>query len=329
MRVISWTLLAFSLLVAQSAFAEDASKLLRKASRYFEPLPSIMPGADKDTPEKIALGKKLFFDKRLSINDTQSCASCHRLEGRFAGADSLPNSPGAKGKLGTRNTPTVLNAGWQFSQFWDGRSPDLTEQAKQPILNPIEMGMPDELAVVGKLKGIDEYQKMFAAAFPDVAEPLTYHNMAESIAAFERTLRSESRFDDFMNGDTTALTRQELKGLDTYLSLGCAKCHDGALLGGGLFERLEQYGTYTNQKDLGRYEVTKDESDRMVFKVPQLRNVLLTAPYFHDGGIATLEEAIQLMVRLVLDRKVSDQQVSEVVSFLGSLTDKELEKSNR
>ncbi len=330
MRTIAMILMFASLLLVQSAWADDAGKLLRKASRYFEPLPEAMPGAEQDSAEKIALGKKLFFDKRLSINDTQSCASCHHLDqGGNAGVDNLPTSPGAKGQLGTRNTPTVLNAGWQFSQFWDGRAEDLADQAKQPILNPIEMGMPSEQAVVDKLKGIDEYRKLFAAAFPDTAEPITYQNMAEGIAAFERTLRSESRFDDFMNGDTAALTARELRGLDAFLSLGCTKCHDGALLGGGLFEKLEQYGSYRNQKDPGRFEVTRDESDRMVFKVPQLRNVALTSPYFHDGGVASMDEAIRLMARLVLDKNVSDQQVSDMAAFFGALSDKELEKRKR
>ena len=192
--------------IGSPALAADAGRLMRKALRYFEPLPAAMPGAEHDTPARIALGKKLFFDKRLSINDEQSCATCHLLDDGRAGVDNLPTSPGARGEEGERNTPTVLNAGWNATQFWDGRAENLTEQAKQPILNPIEMGMPDEAAVVAKLAGIEEYVQDFATAFPDAAEPLTYHNMAEAIAAFERTLRTEDRFDDFLEGDEAALT---------------------------------------------------------------------------------------------------------------------------
>jgi len=155
-----------SLLTATTGvFANESDRLISRANRYFGPLPDAMPGSENDTPESIALGKKLFFEKRLSINDTQSCASCHRLEDGFAGVDNLPTSPGARGEQGTRNSPTVLNSGWQDSQFWDGRAEDLVEQAKGPILNPIEMGMPDEQTVEQKIRGIVEYQKEFALAF--------------------------------------------------------------------------------------------------------------------------------------------------------------------
>lgn len=327
-RTIPIVLLA-CLAAAQTAMAADAEHLLRKAMRYFEPLPAQMPGAGQDTPERIALGKKLFFDQRLSINDQQACATCHRLEDGAAGVDNLPTSPGAKGQLGTRNTPTVLNAGWQFRQFWDGRAENLTEQAKGPILNPVEMAMPSEEAVVNKVAAIAEYPPLFAAAFPGAEAALTYHNLAEAIAAFERTLRSESRFDDFMRGDTGALSAQELKGLETFFKLSCNKCHDGALLGGGLYERLEQFGSYPNQSDPGRFEVTGDEADRMVFKVPSLRNVTLTAPYFHDGQVASLEESVRLMGALVLGREIDQEQVAELVAFMGALTDKQRGRARR
>lgn len=307
------------------AAADSAERLLQKAMRYFEPLPAEMPGAGEDTPERVALGKKLYFDPRLSINDSQSCASCHRLEGGFAGVDNLPTSPGAKGEKGNRNSPTVLNAGFQFAQFWDGRSPDLVDQAKQPILNPIEMGMPSEAAVEEKIRGIAEYRELFAKAFPGDAEPVSYQNLASAIAAFERTLKTDDRFDDFLKGDLQALTRQELEGLATFMKLACTSCHDGPLLGGSLFEKLgKRDAVYENQADQGLYEVTKKDEDRMFFKVPTLRNVALTAPYYHDGRVATLEEAVRSMGELQGGLAPSDQETREIVAFLKALNDKQL-----
>lgn len=311
---------------ASGEIQKDAERLLKRAKRDFIPLPEKMPDSENDSPERIALGKQLFFETRLSINDSQSCASCHRLEDGFAGVDNLPTSPGARGKLGTRNSPTVLNAGWQNGQFWDGRADDLVEQAKAPILNPIEMGMPDEQSVVKKIQGIPEYSRAFAAAFPDSKPAVTYQNIAEAIAAFERTLRTPSRFDDFLNGDLQALSQAEQQGLKTFIKLDCRQCHDGVLLGGETYEELGKKRPYENQSDQGVYEVTKDEDDRMVFKVASLRNVALTAPYFHDGKIATLAEAVRTMAWLQLKEKLTDQQVDDITSFLKALTDKSREK---
>ena len=314
---------ACAVLSGSALAAEDAVKLLRRSVRYLEPLPAAMPGAETDTQAKIALGKKLFFDKRLSINDQQSCASCHLLDDGKAGVDNLPTSPGAKGEFGNRNTPTVLNAGWQIAQFWDGRAANLAAQAREPILNPIEMGMPDEQFVVDKLRAIDEYPAAFADAFPSAEESLSYDNLTEAIAAFERTLRGESRFDDFLNGDLAALDQPALRGLKAFIRQNCVKCHDGPLLGGGVFEKLGEHGEYANTADLGRFEVTGEEKDKWVFKVPSLRNVALTAPYFHDGGIATLDEAVKTMGRLQLGREFDDALVSDIVAFLETLSDKE------
>ncbi|MCK5002463.1 MAG: c-type cytochrome [Gammaproteobacteria bacterium] len=329
MKTIVCLLVAGLFLSVNASYASDAGdvdRLLKRALRDFDPLPEKMPGSENDTAERIALGKKLFFDKRLSINDTQSCASCHRLEDGFAGVDNLPTSPGARGELGTRNSPTVLNAGWQSSQFWDGRADDLVEQAKGPILNPVEMGMPDEKTVENKIQAIAEYQAAFTVAFPDSKPAVTYQNIAEAIAAFERTLRTPSRFDDFLNGDKTALTQAEQQGLKTFIKLDCRQCHDGVLLGGEAFEYLGKKRPYENQSDQGVYEVSKDDDDRMMFKVAPLRNVALTAPYFHDGKIATLADAVRAMAWLQMKKKLTDQQVDEVVSFLKSLTDKSREK---
>ena len=323
---IKLTLFLCAVLASSSAPADNLDRLLRKANRYFAPLPAAMPGAENDTPARIALGKKLFADPRLSINDAQSCASCHPVENGRAGMDNLPTSPGAKGQIGTRNSPTVLNAGWQIAQFWDGRARDLADQAGQPILNPIEMGMPDAQTVVHKLEKLPAYREAFAQAFPDNEPPLTYANLAEAIAAFERTLRTESRFDDFLKGDKAALTEQEQNGLATFISINCVRCHDGPLLGGTLYEKLGAYQAFHDTKDQGRYEVTGKEDDRMVFKVSQLRNITLTGPWFHDGSAETLEEAVRLMAAMQLETKLEDQQVDDILAFLGALTGKALEQ---
>lgn len=328
MKHIFGILAPFLLLITTNVIADKTDRLIRSANRYFSPLPAAMPGSDNDTQERIALGKKLYFDKRLSINDTQSCATCHRLENGFAGVDNRPTSPGAKGELGTRNSPTVLNAGWQDSQFWDGRAKNLVEQAKGPILNPIEMGMPDEQAVEKKIRAIKEYQHAFTSAFPGDKPVITYQNIAEAIAAFERTLITPSRFDDFMNGDADALNEIELRGLKTFIKVDCKSCHDGKLLGGEMHETLGKKNPYKNQSDQGRYTLTKDEDDRMVFKVSSLRNVALTAPYFHDGKIKTLDDAVREMARLQLDEELNDQQVKDISMFLKTLTDKNREHKN-
>jgi cytochrome c peroxidase len=322
---IAWLISASLLLVTANTFADDVGLLMSRANRFFEPLPETMPGSENDTAEHIALGKKLFFEKRLSINDTQSCASCHILEKGFAGVDNLPTSPGARGEQGTRNSPTVLNSGWQDSQFWDGRAEDLVEQAKGPILNPIEMGMPDEKTVVQKIQGIAEYQSVFEKVFPGDKPAISYQNIAEAIAAFERTLMTPGRVDDFLNGDAKAFSETEQRGLKAFLKVDCKSCHDGKLLGGETYEPLGKENPYENQTDQGIYTVTKDENDRMLFKVSSLRNVALTAPYFHDGKIETLEQAVRKMGKLQLNEELSDQQVSDITSFLKALTDKKRE----
>jgi cytochrome c peroxidase len=315
-------------LITGAAQADKTDRLIRKANRYFQPLPSTMPGADGDTAEQIALGRKLYHDPRLSINDAQSCSSCHPVDGGRAGMDGLPTSPGARGEFGTRNSPTVLNAGWQFSQFWDGRARDLADQAGQPILNPIEMGMPDEQSVVDKLAATADYPAEFAAAFAAEATPLTYPNLRRAIAAFESTLRTEARFDDFLQGDRTALSEKEQRGLDTFIRVNCVRCHDGPLVGGGMFEKLGVYGAF-DSKDSGRHSVTGQEADHMVFKVPQLRNVALTGPWFHDGSGTSLETVIEIMGRIQLNLTLKPEEIEEISAFLRALTGKNLESGNR
>ena len=329
LKHLIWIVITTLLSATTGVFADESDRLISRSNRYFGSLPDTMPGSEDDTPELIALGKKLFFEKRLSINDTQSCATCHRLDEGFAGVDNLPTSPGARGEQGTRNSPTVLNSGWQDSQFWDGRAEDLVEQAKGPILNPIEMGMPDEQTVENKVRSIVEYRKEFAHVFPGNEQPVTYQNIAEAIAAFERTLITPGRFDDFMKGDANALSEDEKRGLKTFLKIDCKSCHDGVLIGGETYEPLGKEHPYENQDDQGMYMLTGDENDRMFFKVAPLRNVALTAPYFHDGKIKTLEEAVRKMGKLQLDEDLTDQQVNDITSFLKSLTDKNRERQSQ
>lgn len=313
---------------AQNALATEhnASILMRQARAIFGVLPSAMPQSDLDTPEMIALGEKLYFEKGMSINKRQACNDCHGIGANQAGVDNRPTSPGALNKFGDRNAPTVHNAGFQISQFWDGRAPSLEEQAKGPPLNPIEMGMESGEAVAARVKQLKtyDYGTIFKNAFPGQTDPVTFDNIVEAIAAYERTIISRNRFDDFIAGNEQALTEQEKVGLDTFINVGCVQCHSGPLVGGMMYQKVGKFSPYANVKDLGRFAVTKREADKYVFKVPQLRNIALTAPYFHDGKVKTLAEAIDKMGVMQLDVKLSDEQIRSIMYFLTSLSDKKL-----
>lgn len=298
------------------------AELRTSALSKFGVLPAKMPNSEKDTPARVELGKKLFFEKRLSVNDKISCNSCHDINGKAGGVDNEVTSPGAHGKRGDRNSPTVLNAGFFFAQFWDGRAANLREQAKGPILNPVEMEMAGDAEVIKKLKGLPEYPPLFSKAFPDDKDPLTYENLAEAIAAFERTLITRDRFDDFQNGKDDALSAQEQAGLHLVLTLGCTTCHTGPTLGGKSYQKIGLIHEYENKDDHGRAKITKDEDDMYKFKVPTLRNVALTAPYFHDGQSPTLKNTVTRMAHMQLDITLSDDQADALVAFLNSLTDK-------
>lgn len=232
-------LLILFLLLIISCKDKKIQELRERANQYFKPISEKMPGFESVTKEQIELGKKLYFETKLSINDSQSCNSCHNVENNGPGVDNKPVSDGAiAGKKGDRNAPTVWNAGFHLAQFWDGRAKDLIEQAKGPILNPVEMAMPSEAEVVKKISSIQEYQELFKKAYPEEKEPITYHNIARAIAAFESTLITKDRFDDFLNGNDKALSKEELKGLETFLNTGCQSCHNGALLGGNSYQKL-------------------------------------------------------------------------------------------
>jgi thiosulfate dehydrogenase len=215
----------------------------------------------------------------------------------------------------------VLNAMFHLAMFWDGRAADLVEQAKGPILNPIEMGMPDGDAVVARAKEL-AYVELFSRAFPAEKEPVTFDNVARAITAFERTLFSRSRFDDYIEGHESALTSDEKHGLELFMTYGCTDCHVGPMLGSNRFMKAGLYHPYKNQDDLGRYDVTQRERDKQVFKVPSLRNVTLTGPYFHDGQVATIAEAVDRMAWMQLDVKLKDDEIKQIVQFLTSLADR-------
>lgn len=303
-------------LTSNIALADDA--LRAQANAFFKPIPATMPGSENDTPERILLGEKLYFETALSINGTQSCNSCHQVDGNRAGVDNEKTSLGALGERGDRNSPTVFNAGFHMAQFWDGRAADLKEQAKGPIMNPVEMAIPDEATAINNLREAG-YSEYFAKAFPAAAEPMTYDNMAEAIAAFERTLITADRFDEFLKGDNNALTADEKQGLRTFISTGCIACHSGSMLGATMYQKMGLMNAYANTTDIGREAVTGNASDRFVFKVSPLRDVSRTAPYFHDGAAATLEEAVEQMAWLQLGRRLSAEDTASIVTFLNAL----------
>jgi cytochrome c peroxidase len=229
-------------------------------------------------------------------------------------------SLGHRGQSGTRNAPSVYNAALHIAQFWDGRAVDVEEQAKGPILNPIEMAMPTNTAVVKVLKSIPGYAPLFASAFPGVADPITYDNLGIAIGAFERKLVTQDRFDRYMDGDMKALSQAEIDGLETFTRAGCPTCHSGPGIGGAGYRKLGALKMYKTD-DVGRYAVTKKEADRYFFKVPSLRNVDKTAPYFHDGSQTTLVSAVRFMSEYqTANGKLSDPEIAQVVTFLKSLT---------
>lgn len=311
---------ALSTVTAKDISPEKVRELRTAAKEAIGVIPEKMPGAEKDTPELILLGEKLYFEKRLSQNNSMSCNTCHRVDEGRGGVDNEPTSPGAFGKRGGRNSPTVLNAGFQFAQFWDGRAEDLAAQAKGPILNPIEMAMASDKDVLERIRSFAEYQPMFEKAFPKGDDRVTYDNIAQAIAAFERTLITRDRFDEFQNGYDT-LNAQELRGLDLFLNTGCTTCHNGPVLGGNAYHKLGLVNKYETS-DLGRYDVTKEDGDKQFFKVPMLRNIELTYPYFHDGKQKTLEDAVKSMAWLQLGKELTEAEVKDITAFLKTLTDK-------
>jgi cytochrome c peroxidase len=285
----------------------------------FAPLPASLPAkAAGPNAKQVELGRMLYYDARLSKSQTISCNSCHDLS--KYGVDGEPTSPGFKGQRGDRNSPTVYNAAAHFVQFWDGRAADVEAQAKGPVLNPVEMALPNEGAAVAVLESIPEYVELFKQAFPNEPKPVTYDNMGKAIGAFERGLLTPSRWDKFLGGDEAALTAEEQEGAKKFVSAGCVACHSGALLGGHIYQRIGAMKPYPDQSDPGRFKVTKSESDKMMFKVPSLRNIAKTAPYFHNGKVAALNEAVSQMAEYQLGRQLTADEIGSIVRFLNTLT---------
>lgn len=306
---------------APKAEAITAASVREQAKGLFQPLPDNFDAADNPhSAPKEALGRALYFDTRLSKNHDVSCNSCHQLDA--FGVDNLPTSPGHKKQLGGRNSPTVYNAAAHIAQFWDGRAADVEAQAKGPVLNPVEMAMPDEAAVVRVLKSIPGYEAMFAQAFPSSEDPITYDHMAQAIGAFERRLTTPSRWDAFLKGDDSALTQHELEGFVVFSDVGCTACHNGVAVGGNTYQKLGAAKPWPNTKDLGRFAVTQKDDDTMMFKAPSLRNIEKTGPYFHDGSVATLDEAVRLMAEHQLGRTLEPDQRRAILAWLKTLTGK-------
>ena len=302
----------------QASAAVDAAALQARAAAMFQVIPAEMRAEMYPLTEpRVTLGRILYYDPRLSRNQDVSCNSCHDLANY--GVDGKPTSSGDKGQLGGRNSPTTYNAALHIAQFWDGRAADVEAQAKGPILNPVEMAMPDADAVVKTLKSIPGYAELFAAAFPDDKDPINYDNVGAAIGAFERKLVTPAPFDRFIAGDLAALNETQLAGFNSFVNSGCANCHNGVGAGGGMYQKLGLVKPFETT-DTGRAEVTQNEADKFFFKVPSLRNIEKTGPYFHDGKVATLDDAIQLMAEHQLGKTLSDQEVAEISAFLGSLT---------
>ncbi len=285
----------------------------------FGALPARMDIAGQPATEaQVTLGRSLYYETVLSDGHDISCNSCQPLNG--FGADGRRVSFGHKGQLGSRNSPTVYNAAAQTSQFWDGRAPTVEEQAKGPILNPAEMGMTGSAAVLDHLRNSPQYRTAFAAAYPNETAPITYDNVGRAIGAFERGLVTPSRWDAFLNGDASALNDQEKRGARTFIAAGCTACHAGVLVGGQVFQKAGLVQPWPIVADSGRVAVTKQASDLYVFKVPALRNVAMTGPYFSDGSVNSLDSAIVLMGRYQLGVNLSTQQVGDIHAWLQTLT---------
>jgi cytochrome c peroxidase len=284
----------------------------------FAVLPEAPTAGARDFIAKIDLGRMLYYDARLSRSQTISCSSCHPLSAY--GADGKATSDGHGGQRGTRNSPTVYNAALQFAQFWDGRAPDVEKQAQGPMLNPVEMAMRSEKAVAAVLKSMPGYVTAFRQAFPGDKDPVTFRHASEAIGLFERGLITPSRWDKFLKGDQTALTPEEKAGFNRFVATGCDTCHVGTLVGGGAFQKLGVMKEYPDTSDPGRYQVTQNQGDRMVFKVPSLRNVAMTAPFFHNGKVATLQDAVSQMAEYQTGRQLALADRDAIVTWLKSLT---------
>ncbi len=274
-------------------------------------------GRNRTTPQKVALGRKLYHEERLSRNNDISCATCHDLSN--FGQDGKPTSPGTGGLAGKRNTPTNFNAWRQFAQFWDYRADTIEDQATMPILTANEHGLKDDAEIVSILSGIEDYGPLFKEAFPRDENPITGDNVRAALGAFQRKLNTRSRWDDFVEGDENALTDEEKRGFLAFKDATCHSCHMTRLLGGTIPQKLGLIRPIESA-DKGRAEVTGVKTDELLFKVPPLLNITETGPYWHDGSIESLEEVVRLMVKHQVTVPVSEDQIQAIMAFLGALT---------
>jgi cytochrome c peroxidase len=313
---------SFTMLLTAAA-AQDAA-LLKQAQEIFQPLPKDMATAEFSiTRESVELGRSLFFDPRLTIDANMSCSSCHQPA--FYGTDALPKAIGVKQRPHPRHVPTNLNAGTSFVIHWRGDRTNLEDQVFQALTSPITSGQPDEKAVIDRLARIPGYAPLFKAAFPDEPPPMTLRNIAKAVGAYERTLVTPSPFDAYLAGNQDALPPAARAGLAKFINTGCVTCHNGVGVGGGMYQKfgvVEDYWKATGSEpiDKGRADVTKDPADLYVFRVASLRNVAMTPPYFHDGSVATLPDAVRVMARVQLGVALSDADTRDIVAFLEALT---------
>ncbi|MDE2352908.1 MAG: cytochrome-c peroxidase [Alphaproteobacteria bacterium] len=319
--------LAVSVGIALAAPTDAQPSLMARARLQFQAIPAAPPSlpGNASTPAKIELGKMLFFDPRLSASHAISCNSCHNVG--LGGVDAEPTSLGHRWQHGGRNAPTVLNAVYDKAQFWDGRAKDLEEQAGGPIVNPVEMASPTA-HVAEQLKGIPGYRTYFEKAFPGEADPITLANVQKAIAVFEATLITPNApFDRFLKGQASALTPVQKQGLALFMDKGCAGCHHGINVGGAMYAPFglvkKPDARLLPAGDKGRFVITKIPSDEYAFKVPTLRNIALTAPYFHSGQVWDLKEAVTVMGTSQLGVQLTDSEIDKITAFLGSLTGKQ------
>ncbi|WP_165071059.1 cytochrome-c peroxidase [Paludisphaera rhizosphaerae] len=316
-----WRFFGFMMLLAVAVDADD--ELLGQARDRFRSLPKDMATADAPTtPERVRLGRALFFEPRISADGTTSCSRCHLPT--LPAIDGLPRSIGALDFHLPRNAPTVFNAALHSSQHWDGRFPTVEDQARTGVAGK-GFGNSGFDAVKARLEAIPGYAPLFREAFPGQVDPINDENFGKAVGAFERTLISRSRFDEYLDGRADALTPAERKGLQKFIEIGCVDCHKGVGVGGEGFRKfgvVADYWTATGSTvhDEGRFGVTNNPGDRFKFKVPGLRNVEATAPYFHDGSVADLPKAVRVMGKVQLGEELSDDDVASISAFLGSLT---------
>lgn len=299
----------------------EKSELLKKADNFFKSVSTVV--SDTTSKNKLDLGRKLYFDKQLSKSGTISCNSCHNLA--TYGVDNKSFLLGDTKELGGRNSPSVIYASLQAMQFWDGRAKDVEEQAGIALLNPVEQSLPSKEFLEKKLRLIPEYQTLFKTVYPKDKEPITFANITNAIGAFERQLNPKSKFDSYLDGEENVLTDQEKKGLTAFMDNGCVTCHSGVAIGGQMMQKFGVYGGYaslTKSKkiDKGLYDRTKKEGDQFMFKVPSLRNVEKTYPYFHDGSVTSLKDAIKIMGKLQLNKDLKDEDIANIEAYLKTLT---------